>query len=57
MGQALGQGGREWSGCGGVGIEDFLGLFVGDFELRALILEKIQSFPMAGSTGGRWRSI
>ena len=42
MGQAVGRGGGEWSGCGGVCIEDLLGLFVGDFELGAVILEKIQ---------------
>ena len=42
MGQALGRGGGEWSGCSGVGFEDLLGLFVGKFELGAVILEKIQ---------------
>ena len=28
--------------CSGVGIKDLLGLFVGEFELGAVILEKIQ---------------
>ena len=32
----------EWSGCSSVGVEDLLGLFVGKFELGAVILEKIQ---------------
>ena len=33
---------RERSGGGGVGVEDFLGLFVGKFEVGAVIFEKVQ---------------
>ena len=40
--QAVGWGGGEWSGCSGVGVEDLLGPFVGEFELGAVILEEIQ---------------
>ena len=40
---AVGRGGREWSGCSGVGVEDLLGLFVDEFKLRAVILEE---FPV-----------
>ena len=34
--------GGEWSGGGGVGVEDFLGLFVGKFEVGAVIFEKVR---------------
>ena len=42
VGQAVGRGGEDWSGCSSVGVEDLLGLFVGEFELGAVILEEIQ---------------
>ena len=32
--------GGEWSGCSGVGVEDLPGLFVDEFKLRVVILEK-----------------
>ena len=39
--QAVGPGGGEWGGCSGLGVEDLLGLFVGKFKLRAVILGKL----------------
>ena len=53
VGQAIGRGDGEWSGCSGVGIEDLLGLFVGEFEFRAVILEK---FPVVLMAWEYWRS-
>ena len=41
MGQAIGRGDGEWSGCSGVGIENLLGLFVYEFELGVVICEEI----------------
>ena len=42
MCQAVGRGGGEWSGCSSVSVEDLPGLFVGKFELGAVILEKVR---------------